>query len=130
MFDHCPICNSKCNIKLDEKSIIAEMTNWLNEGNIEEYAKYYYPYKMITCESNLKVNHKFKFVDDGHIIDFVFDNAIFKMDWAEQNEPTFLLFNDVKYFLNKNQKDKLFKANSQKKVDKLVNDILKENIFK
>jgi hypothetical protein len=128
MFDHCPICNSKTTVKLDEKSIISDMMGWLVEGNIEEYP--YQPYVIVTCESNLNVNHKFKFVDNGHIFDIVFDNAIFNMNWSHQNEPTFLLFNDSKYYLNTNQKNRLFNINSQKKVNKLVNDILKENVFK
>ena len=129
MFDICPVCSLNLIKILDEESIKREALTWFTEGNIEEYVKIYHAYVIKTCENALPLNHKFEFIENGHYFNFDFDNIRFEMDWGTQNTPAFMFLNDKKYKLKEIQHQKLFRINSKKNLDKLVNQILKENIF-
>lgn len=130
MFDICPVCSSNLVEVLDEESIKSDASTWLIEGNIVEYVKErYYPYVIRTCENVLPINHKFEFIQNGHYFNFGFDDIRFEMDWGTQNNPTYMFLNNRKYRLKEMYHQKLFYINSKKKLNKLVNQILKEIVF-
>lgn len=130
MFDICPVCSYKLIETLDEESIKRDASSWFIEGNIVEYVnKRYQPYVIKTCENKFSINHKFEFIENGHYFNFDFDDIRFEMDWGTQNNPTYLFLNNKKYKLKEMYHQKLFRINSKKKLDKLVNQILKEHIF-
>lgn len=130
MFDICPVCSSKLIKLLDEESIRKDASTWFIEGNIVEYVnKVYYAYTINTCGNKFPINHKFEFIENGHYLNFDFDDIRFEMDWGTQNNPTYMFLNNKKYKLKEMQYHNLFDINSKKSLDKLINQILKENIF-